>query len=108
MLHLEILRTTWLPFIVQKYPEGHRFKQDDDPNHTSGLSGLATLIVAEHGVNWWKTVPESPDMSPMENVLHGLKDYIRRKVKPQSKDELVDGIKRFWGLFILLSVQGFV
>jgi len=47
-------------------------------------------------VNWWKTVPESPDLNPIENLWHELKEFIRREVKPQQKDELIEGIKRFW------------
>jgi len=30
-------------------------------------------------------------------MWHELKEYIRREVKPKTKDELVDGIKEFWG-----------
>ena len=39
---------------------------------------------------------ESPDLNPIENLWHELKEYIRREVKPTSKDELIDGIKKFW------------
>ena len=33
-------------------------------------------------------------------MWHKLKEYIRREVKPKTKDELVEGIKEFWGLMI--------
>ena len=92
-LYVEILRTTLLPFIAQKYPRGHRFMQDNDPKHTSGL---ATKFFSDNGVNWWRTIAESPDLNPIENVWHELKEYIQREVKPKSKDELIEGIKRFW------------
>lgn len=92
-LCVQILHTTLLPFIAQKYPEGHRFMQDNDPKHTSRL---ATSFFEEQGVNWWKTAPESPDLNPVENLWHELKEYIRREVKPQCKDDLIDGIKQFW------------
>ena len=36
------------------------------------------------------------DMNPIENVWHEMKEYIRGKVKPKTKDQLVDGIRRFW------------
>lgn len=41
---------------------------------------------------------ESPDMNPIENLWHELKEFIRREVKPKTKDELVAGIKilQFW------------
>ena len=92
-LYIDILRNTLLPFIAQKYPRGHRFMQDNDPKHTSRQ---ATTFFSENGINWWKTAPESPDLNPVENVWHELKEYIRREVKPQSKDELIEGIKAFW------------
>ena len=40
--------------------------------------------------------PESPDINPIKNVWHELKEFIRQKVKPTSKAELVNGINRFW------------
>ena len=47
-------------------------------------------------MNWWKTIAESPDLNPIENLWHELKEFIRREIKPRGKDELVDGIKQFW------------
>ena len=38
----------------------------------------------------------SPDLNPIENLWHELKEYIRREIKPKRKEELVDGIKEFW------------
>ena len=35
-------------------------------------------------------------MNPIENIWHELKEYIRREVKPRSKEALVNGITRFW------------
>lgn len=29
-------------------------------------------------------------------MWHELKEYIRRKVKPSEKEELIEGIKKFW------------
>jgi hypothetical protein len=31
-----------------------------------------------------------------ENLWHELKEFIRREVKPKTKEELVDGIRAFW------------
>lgn len=92
-LYVKIIETTLLPFLAQKFPLGHRFMQDNDPKHTSGL---ATSFFEANNVNWWKTAPESPDLNPLENLWHELKEFIRREVKPHSKDELVEGILRFW------------
>ena len=40
--------------------------------------------------------PESPDMNPIENLWHELKEFLRREVKPMNKQQLIDGIKQFW------------
>ena len=93
VMYVEILRTTLLPFITQKFALGHRFMQDNDPKHTSGL---AESFFEANNVNWWKTAPESPDLNPLENMWHELKEYIRGVVKPHSKEELVEGILEFW------------
>ena len=47
-------------------------------------------------INWWKTPAESPDMNPIENLWHEMKEFVRREVKPTTKDELVDGLNNFW------------
>ena len=39
---------------------------------------------------------ESPDLNPIENLWHELKEFNRREVKPRTKQELIDGIERFW------------
>ena len=92
-LYVEILENTLLPFIQSHFPESHKFQQDNDPKHTSHH---ARGWMEEHGVTWWKTPPESPDLNPIENVWHELKEYIRREVKPKVKQELIDGIRAFW------------
>ena len=91
-LFVDILDKTLLPFINDIIPQ-HRFMQDNDPKHTSRY---AKNWIEEKEINWWKTPPESPDMNPIENLWHELKEYIRRVVKPKSKEELVEGIKEFW------------
>ena len=92
-LFVDILDTTLLPFIAEKYPMGHRFMQDNDPKHTSLL---AKSFYDRKNINWWKTPPESPDLNPVENLWHELKEFIRREVKPRTKQELIDGIMKFW------------
>jgi len=92
-LFVEILRVGLLPFLRDKFPERHRFMQDNDPKH---CSNLVKDFLKENDINWWKTVPESPDLNPIENLWHELKEFIRREVKPTTKQQLIDGIKRFW------------
>ena len=91
-LFCNILQTTLVPFIRNKLPD-HRFMQDNDPKHTSRR---AQAFFEEERINWWRTPPESPDLNPIEDLWHELKFYLESKVKPRNKQELVDGIKKFW------------
>ena len=94
-LYLEILDTTLVPFLHEAYPQGHHFMQDNDPKHTSTKT---QEYFVQNGINWWRTPPppESPDMNPIENLRHELKEHMRREVKPQNKDQLISGIQGFW------------
>jgi len=50
----------------------------------------------DNSINWWKTPPKSPDLNPIELVWHELKHFLQNLVKPHRKEELIDGITRFW------------
>ena len=93
--YYEILQKTPVPFVAEKFPPPttHRFIQDNDPKH---VSRMAQTFYLEKGINWYRTPPESPDMNPIENDWHELKEFIRREVKPTTKDQLVEGIRQFW------------
>ena len=80
-LYCEILESSLIPFINEKLPN-HRFMQDNDPKHTSRR---AQAFFLENNVNWWRTPPESPDMNPIENLWHKLKEFVRIHVKPRTK-----------------------
>ena len=89
----EILGRTLLPFIRATFPDGHRFQQDNDPKHTSRL---AKEYMESSGIHWWKTPPESPDLNPIEMLWHELKHFLRTTVKLTTKEQLLEGITRFW------------
>ena len=80
-------------FIQKKFPDSHRYIQDNDPKHTSCI---AKETYEELGINWYKTPSESPDMNPIENLWHELKTFLRTRIKPRTKEELVNGINKFW------------
>ena len=86
-LYCEILQKT-LAFVQDRFPPPptHRFMQDNDPNHTSRI---AKEFFANNSINWWHTPSESPDMNPIENMWHELKEYVRREEKPRNKEQLV-------------------
>ena len=89
----DVLDKTLVPFIEEVYPDHHRFMQDNDPKHTSVH---AREFFTEKNINWWKTPAESPDLNPIENMWHELKEFIRREVKPTTKQQLIEGILMFW------------
>ena len=91
-LYCEILESSLIPFINEKLPN-HRFMQDNDPKHRSRR---AQAFFLENNVNWWRTPPESPDMNPIENLWHKLKEFVRIHVKPRTKPQLINVIKTFW------------
>ena len=90
----EILTKRLNPFIDDVFPEGHRFMQDNDPKHTSKL---AKETFEKLNINWWKTPAESPDMNPIENLWHEIKERLRNDIKPRTKEELLDGLNEVWG-----------
>ena len=38
------------------------------------------------------------DLNPTENLWGTMKWYLRKHVKPKTKEELIQGIKQFWAL----------
>ena len=90
-MYVHNLQNTLKPFIDEVYP--YRFMQDNDPKHTSKL---AQEFFDENGFNWWRTPPESLDCNPIENLWHELEEYLRREVKPTTKQQLIDGFQAFW------------
>ena len=92
-LYTHILDKTLMPFLNGTLASGHRFMQDNDPKHTSRHT---RNYMEDRNINWWRTPPESPDLNPIENLWHELKEYLRREVKPHTKEQLIDGIVEFW------------
>ena len=92
-----VLEAGLLPFLRSHYPTGHRLQQDNDPKHASRL---IEDFFEQHGINWWPTPPESPDLNPIENIWGSLKQYLRNVHKPCNLGQLRDGIQRFWETLI--------
>ena len=93
-LFADVLEATLLPFLREVFAgRRHRFMQDNDPKHTSQH---VKAFLSEKGVNWMQTPAESPDLNPIENLWHEMKEFLRREVKPKNKEQLVDRILTFW------------
>ena len=104
-LFISTLEKSLVLFLKDVYPDSHRFVQDDDPKH---CSKIARRYYQERGIHWWPTPPESPDLNPIENLWHELKEYIRREVKPRTKQELILGIKSFWATVTVEKCQRYI
>lgn len=104
-LFIQILDRALVPFLNTRLDDGHRYMQDNDPKHTSRC---ARSYFEEKGINWWRTPPESPDLNPVENMWHELKEHIRREVKPHTKDELINGIIQFWNTVSIAKCRKYI
>ena len=104
-LYVDILEKTLFPFVREVFPNGYRFMQDNDPKHTSRK---ARSFMKDNGIHWWKTPRESPDANPIENVWHELKEYIRREVKPTTKEQQVKGITDFWKTMDIIKCTKYI
>ena len=82
-----------VPFIQERFPDGHRLYQDNDPKHSSKY---IEEFLKQRGINWWYTPPESPDLNPIELVWGSLKQYLRSYYKPKNLEQLKAGIEQFW------------
>ena len=60
------------------------------------LGGMAKKFLTDNGIYHWETPAESPDLNPIEMLWNELKYHLRKRVKPKTKDELVNGIVSFW------------
>ena len=89
---IEILEAGLIPYI-NVHSRSTRFMQDNDPKHALKRVGA---WLENNGINWWKTPAESPGLNLIENMWHGLVEYIRRVVKSKKKEDFISGILEFW------------
>ena len=81
-LFIGVLDRILLPFVKDVYPDSHKFMQSNSLKYTSLYT---KQWIDDNEVNWWKTPAESPDLNPIENLWHELKEYIWREVKSKTK-----------------------
>ena len=90
-MYAQILQSSLKPFLDEVYPDSHRLMQDTDLKHNSRWVGQYL-----QDINGWKTPSELPDVNPIENLWHDLKEYLRHVMNLKNKQQLVDGIQSFW------------
>ena len=66
----QILEIGFVPFMRTCFPDGARLQQDNYPKH---FSKYIDRLFKYHNIYWWKTLPESPDLNPIENLLGIIK-----------------------------------
>ena len=75
-LYTDILGKALAPFLGMVFPDGHQFVQDNDPKH---VSRHAQRFIEEKGISWWRVPAESPELNPIENLWHELKNSYEEK-----------------------------
>ena len=61
-----ILEAGLIPFIEEKFSDGHTLFQDNDPKHASQY--IKDFFACKN-INWWPTPPESPNLNPNRKHL---------------------------------------
>ena len=61
--YADILSASLVPFICEKYSNGHRLFQDNDPKHTSWF---IQNFFQKNSIHWWKSPAKSPDLNPIK------------------------------------------
>lgn len=87
--YVNILEGTLIPFVREVFPEGYSCK-------TTILSIRRTMlrnIFCHREYTGGRPLPNLPTVT---KLWHELKEFLKHKVKPRTKDELVQGILQFW------------
>ena len=83
-LLVDIIDSTLMPFMPEKYPTGHRLMQDNDPKHTS-LN--ARCFFWKEGDKLVENTCRIPWYQPHRKYVAWTREYIKREIKPHTKEQ---------------------
>ena len=91
--YVKILRKGVVPWLRRYGHLGYVFQQDSAPAHTSQL---ALDYLDEHGIDYLDWPSSSPDLSPIENICHILKQRLGQKRCPKSCEQVLEWVTEVW------------
>jgi transposase len=93
-IHAETIKKYVVPTLQKFFSRGGIFQED---NATPHKSKVATAVREAYRIKKLSWPPQSPDLNPIENLWHEMKDSIRRKSPaPSNLQELKKYVKRAW------------
>jgi len=87
-----------IPFVNLKYSEYHGLHLDNAPFHIKSAEWLN-----DNNLNHFITPAQSPDLNIIELVWNDLKYYISYDVKPNTVQELAQGLIKFWNDIVTID-----
>ena len=96
----KIMKFGFLPFVYMNYPSYHRLYMDNDPKH---ISRSTARFYSRYQINHYQAPAQSPDLNPIEMVWNDLKFYLCTIYKPANKDDMIEGILKFWRDFVTID-----
>jgi hypothetical protein len=96
-----LLRTSLQPMLIQHAHHHPVFQQDNSRVHTSKI---VTHFISDNNIATMQWPPNSPDLSPIENVWRRIKSAVHRH-DPHTVEEAQRLLRREWGALPLDYLQ---
>ena len=102
-VYARILDSHLLPFISEKFPNGHRFMQDNDPKHTSGRVQRFFKIMGSTG---GRPLPRALTATPLKTFGMSSKSLSREKPSHIPRKSWWKASRRFGRQWISTNALG--